>query len=218
MNGLRGGSLDSGLNREGFVFTDKGLNNKLINLAAQYGISDETINGYKNEFASIPALYSGESETYLKDGSKLSTIPAPENSAAQIEKPRRTDYFGVNGNVGKELFGVGGGMIMDRYGNLYTSVSVNTGKSGTVISGSVIQGGLNQPTVPTSKEMKDFLPGQSVNVSTGVGFGSGKTTSIPLGKTATEWGLYTPQVGASVNQTFDLNARIFGVEWMFGKQ
>jgi RHS repeat-associated protein len=107
------------------------------------------------------------------------------------------------------LVGITGQLTIDSFANVYIGGGGGFGKSATVVAGSTTFGWLDGSSSITSTQVSSFLTGRAVNVGGGAGPGLGRTESLSTGQRATEFGLYTPQVGATATHSvrlFSLNS------------
>jgi hypothetical protein len=124
---------------------------------------------------------------------------------------RGPDYLSLNVNVAipnpltGTLVGVSGQFSLDRYWNLYAGLGGTVGKSSTGVSGSLTAGWLNTFSTPSYGTMTSFLSGSSFNAGGGVvGYNLAWTPGVG---TATEFGLFSPQAGASYHYSVQIAGR-----------
>jgi hypothetical protein len=128
-----------------------------------------------------------------------------------VSKALTPNNISFTGNAGIALIGWSGGVVLDRYGNLYWApLGATVGKSATFGSGSLTAGWLNECGKPNESRLKGFLSGNGINVGGGYYVGGGVTWS-PGNGTATEVGLYSPQVGISYHYSWQ--KRNLGLSW-----
>jgi hypothetical protein len=86
-----------------------------------------------------------------------------------------------------------GNLIVDRYGRLYIGPTGGIGASFPDVSGSLMIGYVQRPTVPDPDELYDFLQGLGVTTQAGLVFSAGTTLSSN-GQLAIMGGIASPQL------------------------
>jgi RHS repeat-associated protein len=165
------------------------------------------------DLSSSPAARAASANSALREA-ELERDASIDRSALHIPFHRMAnngaDYLSLNVNVAiptpwtGTLFGLSFQVAGDRYGNLYWSpLGAGVGKTLSGVSASVTAGWLNQPATPSAEQMEGFMTANSFNVAAGSFFGAG-LTYVPnqVTSTATELGLFTPQVGGSYHYSF----------------
>jgi hypothetical protein len=115
---------------------------------------------------------------------------------------RAPDFYTLEVNVGG-LFGASADLSVDRYGHRYVGIGTEIGKSATLVSASVTGGWLNQKKTPNSKQLHDFLTGNSFNAGGGFILGAEESSTPGVG-TATQAGAFSPQLGIAYHYGFEL--------------
>lgn len=122
--------------------------------------------------------------------------------------PRLPDYVSVNINVAiptpwtGTAIGWSGVVALDRHGQVFWSpIGASVGKSVTGIAGSLTGGWLNQCTKPNAGQLENFLTQHGFSAGGGY-IGGGGIAYTPGAGTATQVGLYSPQIGASYNYSW----------------
>jgi len=97
------------------------------------------------------------------------------------------------------VVGWSGTLAITRYGDIAWSIlGIGAGKSITAVSGSIQVGWLNQTRIPSESEVISFLRGHGINFGGGYIVGVSAQYSPEHG-TATQIGLFSPQMGVSYN-------------------
>ncbi len=133
------------------------------------------------------------------------------NAYEQIGPFRTPDFAVVNATIALPnkltgtLVGLSFSLAQDRYGRFYWSpfAGVSLGKSLAGYSFSVGFGWLNQGSIPSQGQLTQFLTGHSFNAGLGALVG-GSIAWTPGAGTATVLGVYSPQVGASYNYSWQI--------------
>ena len=123
---------------------------------------------------------------------------------------RLPDYISANVNVAiptpwtGTLLGWSGVVALDRHGGIYWSpVGASAGKALTGVAGNLTGSWLNQCAKPTEGQLENFLTAHGFSVGGGF-IGGGGVAYTPGAGTATQLGLYSPQVGGSYNYSWKL--------------
>lgn len=136
--------------------------------------------------------------------SGMGAVSASGDSQDQCESGLRLpDFVSININAGIPWIGITGAWAIDRYGKMYWGAGPNVGKSATIVSGSAAIGWLNQSCKPTDNDLSNFLSGHAFNVGGGYWAGGGLTYSPSTRGTATNVGVYSPQVGAGYTYSWE---------------
>jgi RHS repeat-associated protein len=121
---------------------------------------------------------------------------------------RLPDYISANVNIAiptpwtGTLLGWSGVVAIDRHGGIYWSpVGASAGKALTGVAGSLTGSWLNQCVTPTEGQLENFLTAHGFSVGGGF-IGGGGVAYTPGAGTATQLGLYSPQVGGSYNYSW----------------